>query len=55
MPLGLVLGFVIGFFNLVPFMAFVAGLPLALGVAWAGDASGATLFWLTVAFVTGEF
>jgi predicted PurR-regulated permease PerM len=54
-PLGLVLGFVIGFFNLVPFMAFVAGLPLALGVAWAGDASGATLFWLTVAFVTGKF
>ena len=49
------IGFVIGFFNLVPFMAFVAGLPLALGVAWAGDASGATLFWLTVAFVTGKF
>lgn len=54
-PLGLLLGFVIGFFNLVPFMAFVAGLPIALAVAWAGDASGATLFWLVVVFVTGKF
>lgn len=54
-PLGLVVGFVIGFFNLVPFMAFVAGLPLALIVAWAGDADSGTLFWITVVFLIGKF
>jgi predicted PurR-regulated permease PerM len=54
-PLGLVVGFVIGFFNLVPFMAFVAGLPLALAIAWAGDADSGTLFWITVIFLIGKF
>ncbi len=54
-PLGLVVGFTIGFFNLVPFMAFVAGLPLALGIAWAGDATSTTLMWITVVFVIGKF
>ena len=54
-PLGLVVGFVIGFFNLVPFMAFVAGLPLALAIAWAGDLSSTTLLWITVIFVIGKF
>lgn len=54
-PLGLVVGFVIGFFNLVPFMAFVAGLPLALAIAWAGDLGSNTLLWITVIFVIGKF
>lgn len=54
-PLGLVLGFVIGFFNLVPFMAFVAGLPLALVIAWAGDAGSTTLYWIVVVFLIGKF
>ncbi len=54
-PLGLVVGFVIGFFNLVPFMAFVAGLPLALVIAWAGGASSSTLFWIVVVFLVGKF
>ncbi len=54
-PLGLVVGFVIGFFNLVPFMAFVAGLPLALVIAWAGGASSSILFWILVVFLTGKF
>jgi predicted PurR-regulated permease PerM len=54
-PLGLVVGFVIGFFNLVPFMAFVAGLPLALVIAWAGDCGSNTLFWITVVFLIGKF
>jgi predicted PurR-regulated permease PerM len=54
-PLGLVVGFVIGFFNLVPFMAFVAGLPLALAIAWAGDCGADTLFWITVVFLIGKF
>lgn len=54
-PLGLLLGFAIGFFNLVPFMAFVAGLPLALIVAWAGDATPDTLFAIAVIFLIGKF
>lgn len=54
-PLGLVVGFCIGFFNLVPFMAFVAGLPLALVIAWAGDCGANTLFWIVVVFVIGKF
>lgn len=54
-PLGLVVGFCIGFFNLVPFMAFVAGLPLALVIAWAGECGANTLFWIVVVFVIGKF
>ena len=54
-PLGLLLGFAIGFFNLVPFMAFVAGLPLALLVAWAGDCPSSTLLWISIVFVIGKF
>ena len=54
-PLGLVVGFCIGFFNLVPFMAFVAGLPLALLIAWAGECGANTLFWIVVVFVIGKF
>ena len=54
-PLGLVVGFTIGFFNLVPFMAFVAGLPLALVIAWASDCGPNTLFWITVVFLIGKF
>ena len=54
-PLGLVVGFAIGFFNLVPFMAFVAGLPLALVIAWAGESSANTLFWIVIVFLIGKF
>lgn len=54
-PLGLVVGFGIGFFNLVPFMAFVAGLPLALVIAWAGDCGSDVLFWIVVVFLVGKF
>ena len=54
-PLGLVVGFTIGFFNLVPFMAFVAGLPLALVIAWAGDCSSTVLFWIVIVFLIGKF
>jgi len=54
-PLGLAVGFAIGFFNLAPFMAFVAGLPLALLIAWAGDSTPQTLLWIAVVFVIGKF
>ncbi len=54
-PLGLLVGFTIGFFNLAPFMAFVAGLPLALIIAWAGDADSSTLLWIVVVFLVGKF
>lgn len=54
-PLGLVVGFLIGFFNLVPFMAFIAGLPLALLIAWAGDCGADTLFWIVAVFLVGKF
>jgi predicted PurR-regulated permease PerM len=36
-------------------MAFVAGLPLALAIAWAGDADSGTLFWITIIFLIGKF
>lgn len=54
-PLGLVAGFVIGFFNLIPFMSYIAGLPLALGLGWAGDLSFAQLGWVVAVFTFGQF
>ena len=38
-PMGLPVGFVIGFFNLIPFMSHVVGLPLALVLSWVDDQS----------------
>ena len=54
-PLGLVVGFVIGFFNLVPFMSHVLGLPLALLLSWLDDQSPQRLLAVFVIFVFGQF
>ncbi len=54
-PMGLLVGFVIGFFNLVPFMSTLLGLPLALGLSWLDDQSGTKLIVVAAVFVFGQF
>ena len=54
-PMGLLVGFVIGFFNLVPFMSHVLGLPLALLLSWLDDQSPQRLLAVAVIFVFGQF
>lgn len=54
-PMGLLVGFVIGFFNLVPFMSYVLGLPLALALSWIDDQSLRALGAVLVVFLVGQF
>lgn len=54
-PMGLVVGFGIGFFNLIPFMSHVLGLPLALLLSWLDDQSLQRLIAVTVIFAFGQF
>ncbi len=54
-PMGLVVGFVIGFFNLIPFMSYVLGLPLALLLAWVDDPSLSRLLAVVAIFSVGQF
>ena len=54
-PMGLVVGFAIGFFNMIPFMSHVLGLPLALLLSWLDDQSPERLIAVTVIFVFGQF
>lgn len=54
-PLGLLVGFVIGFLNLVPFMSHVLGLPLALLLSWLDDQSLQRLVAVAVIFAFGQF
>lgn len=54
-PMGLLVGFVIGLFNLIPFMSSVLGLPLALGLSWLDDQSGTALLAVAVVFSVGQF
>lgn len=54
-PMGLVVGFVIGFFNLIPFMSYILGLPLALLLSWVDDQSGRKLLAVAAVFVVGQF
>jgi predicted PurR-regulated permease PerM len=54
-PMGLLAGFVIGFFNLVPFMSHVLGLPLALLLSWLDDQSPQRLLAVAAIFVFGQF
>jgi predicted PurR-regulated permease PerM len=54
-PMGLVVGFVIGFFNLIPFMSYVAGLPLALLLSWLDDQSLGKLVAVAIIFTFGQF
>jgi predicted PurR-regulated permease PerM len=54
-PMGLLVGMAIGFFNLVPFMSYILGLPLALLLSWLDDQSLSTLGAVAVVFVVGQF
>jgi len=54
-PMGLVVGFVIGLFNLVPFMSYILGLPLALLLSWLDDQSGQKLLAVAAVFAIGQF
>ncbi|MGE0454183.1 MAG: AI-2E family transporter [Vicinamibacteria bacterium] len=54
-PMGLLVGFVIGLFNLVPFMSTLLGLPLALGLSWLDDQSGTKLIVVAAVFAFGQF
>jgi predicted PurR-regulated permease PerM len=54
-PMGLLVGFVIGFFNLIPFMSYLLGLPLALLLSWLDDASPTRLVIVAAVFTFGQF
>jgi predicted PurR-regulated permease PerM len=54
-PMGLVVGFVIGLFNLIPFMSYILGLPLALLLSWVDDQSGRALLAVAAVFTVGQF
>ncbi len=54
-PMGLLVGFVIGLFNLVPFMSTILGLPLALVLSWLDDKSLPTLGVVALVFAFGQF
>ena len=54
-PMGLLVGFIIGLFNLVPFMSYILGLPLALVLSWLDDQAPARLLAVAGVFVLGQF
>lgn len=54
-PMGLLIGLVIGFFNLIPFMSYVLGLPLALALSWVDDQSLSRLLVVAAIFSFGQF
>lgn len=54
-PMGLPVGFAIGFFNLIPFMSYVLGLPLALVLSWIDDQDPTRLLAVAVVFTVGQF
>ncbi|MBI3932137.1 MAG: AI-2E family transporter [Acidobacteria bacterium] len=54
-PMGLLVGFVIGFFNMIPFMSYVLGLPMALLLSWLDDQSLEKLVAVAVIFTVGQF
>jgi len=54
-PMGLLVGFVIGFFNLIPFMSYVLGLPLVLLLSWLDDQDPTRLLAVAVVFTVGQF
>jgi predicted PurR-regulated permease PerM len=59
-PLGLVVGLTIGVFNLIPYMAYLLGLPLALLLTWLSDPNTTKLLvvaalFSTAAFIEGHF
>jgi predicted PurR-regulated permease PerM len=53
-PMGLAVGFLVGFFNLIPNMSTLVGLPLVLTLSWLDDQSWRTLLVLTGLFFFGQ-
>ena len=54
-PMGLLVGFVIGLFNLIPFMSTIIGLPLGLLLSWLDDQSLPRLIAVAAVFAFGQF
>jgi predicted PurR-regulated permease PerM len=54
-PMGLLVGFVIGLFNLIPFMSTILGLPLGLLLSWIDDQSVSRLVAVAAVFAFGQF
>jgi predicted PurR-regulated permease PerM len=54
-PMGLVVGMVIGFFNMIPFMSTALGLPLALSLSLLDDQSLTAAAAVTAVFFFGQF
>lgn len=54
-PMGLLVGLLVGFFNVVPFMSYVLGMPLALLLSWLTDQSPAKLLAVFLICSFGQF
>ena len=54
-PMGLVVGFIIGFFNLIPFMSTILGLPLAVTLSLLDDQSLPAAAAVAGVFLFGQF
>ncbi len=54
-PMGIPVGLLIGFFNLIPFMSYVLGLPLALLLSWLDQPDPGRLVTVAVIFTVGQF
>ncbi len=54
-PMGIPLGFLVGFFNMIPFMSYVLGLPLALLLSWVDSQEPARLLVVAAVFTFGQF
>ena len=54
-PMGLLVGFFIGFFNLIPFMSTILGLPLAVSLSLLDDQSLPAAIAVAVVFLFGQF
>lgn len=54
-PMGIPVGLLIGFFNLIPFMSYVLGLPLALVLSWIDDQDPTRVIIVAALFTLGQF
>jgi predicted PurR-regulated permease PerM len=54
-PMGFLVGYVVAFFNLIPFMSTVLGLPLTLLLKFVEDQSLSGLLAVTAVFAVGQF
>lgn len=54
-PMGLLVGFVIGLFNLIPYMSYAIGLPLALLLSWVSNQDPHRLVAVLGVFAVGQF